>query len=249
MATDLAPLPRRAERHNVGHRPDWRRGYRSMRALLDDGDSTQHAFDTAFYLDGDAAGRRLDRVLATPEGRALYAERPRLSSYVADRAALAELPEGSFGRAYLEFLDANGYDPVGLSTLRKKTDRVADRDDGSEWMAERADFLHDFWHVLSGYGTNGFGEAALLPFSTAQVQGRSNWMLTIGAALRSWRRIGGWRWPVLLVRAYRRGRKAKRLDAVHYEALLAMPLDEVRTMLGIVPLEIAHPHGEAALLE
>ena len=248
MATDLAPVPDSRVRHHTGHRPDWRRGYASMRALLDDADRTQHAFDVAYHLDGDAAGRRLDRMLRSPDGRALFAARPRLAEHVADRATLEALPEGSFGRAYLAYLDANGFRPTGLSELRKRHDRITDRDAGSAWMAERTDFLHDFWHVLTGYGTNGFGEAALLPFSTAQVQGRSNWLLTIGAALRTWRRIRGWRWPLLLIRAYRRGRQAKPLDAVPYEALLALPLDDVRRKLGIVPIEQAHPHGEAALL-
>ncbi len=40
---------------------------------------------------------------------------------------------------------------------------MSNRDAGGEWFAERIDLMHDLWHVLTGYGTDGGGEAALLP--------------------------------------------------------------------------------------
>lgn len=240
---DLAGLPQRLASRSSRHRPEWRRAVGAMRALLEDSDSTEHAFMVAYYLDGDMAGRRLERFLEHPEGRRLYFERPPLMAVVKDREALAAMPDGSFGRAYLSYLDANGYDPVALSELRKQTDPVADRDAGGEWFAERVDLLHDLWHVLTGYGTDGAGEAALLPFSLAQYGGRSNALLTLGAGLESWRRLRGWRWPAYLWRAFRRGRRAARLDVLRYEELLPLPLDAVRRAVGLEPPEQAHPGG------
>ena len=85
-----------------------------------------------------------------------------------NRAALAALPEQSFARAYLAYLDENGFDPVAISRLRQETDPVRDRDEGDAWFAARADLLHDLWHVLTGYGTDEAGESMLLGFSRAQ---------------------------------------------------------------------------------
>lgn len=243
MTVDLTALPQRLVKGRARHRPQWRRALGALRALLDDPDSTQHAFMVTYYLDGDMAGRRLQRGLEHPEGRRLYWERPSLMALVCDREALAAMPEGSFGRAYLAYLERNGFDPLAISDLRKQTDPVADRDEGGEWFAERVDLMHDLWHVLTGYGTDGAGEAALLPFSLAQYGARSNLLLTIGAGLESWRRLPGWHWPAYLWRAWRRGRRAAPLDVLRYEELLPLPLDAVREAVGIEPPERAHPGG------
>jgi ubiquinone biosynthesis protein COQ4 len=243
MTVELSALPRRLAKKRARHRPQWRRAVGAVRALLDDPDSTQHAFMVTYYLDGDMAGRRLERFLEHPEGRRLYFERSSLMTAVCDRRALAAMPEGSFGRAYLEYLEGNGYDPAGISDLRKQTDPVADRDAGGEWFAERVDLMHDLWHVLTGYGTDGAGEAALLPFSLAQYGGRSNLLLTLGAGLESWRRLRSPHWFAYLWRAWRRGRRAARLDVLPYEELLALPLDAVRDAVGIEAPERAHPGG------
>jgi ubiquinone biosynthesis protein COQ4 len=217
-----------------------------VRNLLDEPDSTQHAFEVTYALDGDMAGRRLALCLAEAEGRKLVAERPCLMSVVCDRQALAGMPEGSFGRAYLAYLERNGFDPKQLSDLRKQSDPVVGRDERGEWFAERADLLHDLWHVLTGYGTDAAGEAALLPFSLGQYGGRSNLLLTLGAGLETWRRLGRPRWPAYLLGAWRRGRRAIHLDLLRYEELLPLPLEPVREFARIEPPERAHAGGIVA---
>lgn len=244
MSADLAALRGRLGGRSRRHRPQWRRAARALRALLAEPDSTQHAFEVTYALDGDLAGRRFERFLAHPEGRRLYLEQPSLAAVVSDREALARMPEDSFGRAYLAYLEENGFDPIALSALRRQTDpAVAERDAAGEWFAERADLMHDLWHVLTGYGTDGAGEAALLPFSLAQYGGRSNWLLTIGAGVESWRRLRQRRWPRYLWRAWWRGRRAAPLDLLRYEELLPLPLAAVRDAVGIEPPERAHRGG------
>ena len=243
MSIDLAALPRQLAHKQRKHRPQWRRGMRAMRALIDDAESTELAFEVSFALDGDLSAIRLERVLAHPEGRRLCFDRPELAPVVADRDALARLPEESFGRAYLDYLDRNGFDPVALAKRRQAVDPVTDRDPGAAWFAVRMDLLHDLWHVLTGYGTDGAGEAALLAFSLAQYGGRSNALLTVGAGLECWRRLGNRRWPAYVVQAWRRGRAAAPLDVLRYEELLPLPLAAVRTAVGIEPPEVAHPDG------
>lgn len=214
-----------------------------MRALLDEPDSTRYALEVSYALDGDLAKKRLERFLQHPLGRRLYEQRPCLLARLRDREALARLPEGSFGRAYLEHMDRNGFDPSSLVELRRREDPVQERDTGEEWFAERSDLMHDLWHVLTGYGADGAGEAALLPFSLAQFGGRSNALLSFGAGLEGWRRLRTRGWPLYLWRAWRRGRRAAPLDVLPYEELLPLPLDAVRRAVGMQAPQRVHPEG------
>jgi ubiquinone biosynthesis protein COQ4 len=233
MTLDLDDLPRRLRERSPRHRVQWRRAWRALRALLADADATRHAFEVSYALDGDVARRRLERFVAHAEGRRLLFERPSLLAALSDRESLARMPQESLGRAYLAHMDRYGFDPAKLPELRRQTDPVKHRDEVTEWFLERTDLTHDLWHVLTGYGAD---------FTTAQLGGRSNAFLSVGAGLESWRRIGGG-WPRYLWRAWRRGRRAAPLDVLPWEALLPLPLDDVRRAVGVEPPEVVHPDG------
>jgi ubiquinone biosynthesis protein COQ4 len=102
--------------------------------------------------------------------------------------------------------------------------------------------MHDLWHVLTGYGTDELGEAALVAFSEAQIPNRSFPILLVAAA---WMGPKSWSlaWPRYLARAYRRGRRAKLLTAAPFEELLPLPVPEVRRRLGIEPAAVWHSEG------
>jgi len=101
---------------------------------------------------------------------------------------------------------------------------------------------HDLWHVLTDYGTDPLGEAALLAFSCAQMPSRANRLLLVGAGLRGAAKVGiGF--AGYLYRAWRRGRRAVWLPALPYEDLLDQPLEAVRRMARIEPASVAHPDG------
>lgn len=240
---DIAPPP--------APRPvQWGRALRALRALLADPDQTEKAFEVFVALDGNQEEQTFQRLLAHPEGRRLAAERPCLLSRLSDRAALAALPEGSFGRAYLAYLDRTGLDPGGLVALKGQMEayaasigeRLPVLDPVREWFRVRGILMHDLWHVLTDYGTDGFGEAALLAFSYAQLPGRANRLLVFGAAARSVAEssLGV---PRYLYQAWRRGRRAVWLPALPYEALLALPLDAARSEARLQPSAVAHPAG------
>jgi ubiquinone biosynthesis protein COQ4 len=95
---------------------------------------------------------------------------------------------------------------------------------------ERLRDMHDLWHVVSGYGRDLVGEASLLTFTFAQT-----WNPGVGfIAAVAYLRIGdvpGARG--LLREAFRRGRRAAWLPGEDWEALLALPLDEVRSRLRV----------------
>jgi ubiquinone biosynthesis protein COQ4 len=110
------------------------------------------------------------------------------------------------------------------------------------WFYDRTNVMHDLWHVLTGYGTDPAGEAALLAFTCGQIPNRGLVLLVMAAAaLGVW--DGNLGWPRYLFRAWRRGRRATLMTAARYEELLSRPLEEVRLRLGIQPVREAHPQG------
>lgn len=224
-------------------RPHWRVAIHALRELIRDSERTELAFQVQRALDPDQHERALRRMLAHPEGRRLFQERPRLLDSLSDRTALAALPEGSFGRAYLAHLERYGLDPGKLVALGQSYNAGPEqRDSDVAWMAQRSALAHDLWHVLTGYGADGAGESALLLFSLAQTGGRSNALLSAGANLEL-TRVRGLSWAAYAWCAWRRGRRAVCLAALPYEALLGRPLDVVRSAAGIEPPEVAHPGG------
>jgi ubiquinone biosynthesis protein COQ4 len=229
---------------------EWRRAVRALRELINNPDDTEKAFEVVVAL-GDAHDERLfQRFLAQAHGGRLIAERPSLVELLSDRAWLAGLPADSFGRAYLDYLDRTGLDPAGLLRLKDSMearlwasgDSTSRLDSARDWFRDRSILMHDLWHVLTGYGTDELGEAALLPFSYAQAGGRANALLVIGAALQG-ARLVGLGFLRYLYEAWQRGRHAAWLIALPYEELLPQPLDDVRRGARIEPATTAHRNG------
>jgi ubiquinone biosynthesis protein COQ4 len=229
---------------------EWRRALRALRALMANPNDTKQAFEIFDAIDADACERAFRRFHADPTGRRLLAARPSLPDHLADRPALAHMAPGSFGRAFLAYLDETGFDPRGL--LQLKADLEADLrtrgevrpplDPAREWFRDRGLYTHDLMHVLTGYGTDELGEATLLPFTWAQNGGHANAILVIGVALRGISVVGP-RFLRYLWQAWHRGRRTPWLGVLPYEELLPLPLAEVRRIAGVVPAETAHPGG------
>jgi len=227
----------------------WRRAYAELRALLADPEDTDRAVSLIYALGRREFERSFQRFAATGSGRALLESRPSLLAALSDRDALARLPDGSFGRAYLDYLDRNGFSADGLLVVQNRVEAMWRRDEGMPaldplrlWFRDRMILQHDLFHVFTDYGTDELGEGTLLAFSLAQLPGRGQAFLTIGAALEAWRALG-WRWLVYDFRAFRRGRRAAWLPALPFEELLPLRLDTVRRLAGVSDLRAAHPGG------
>jgi ubiquinone biosynthesis protein COQ4 len=244
MSANLGVLNRLSIREPARHRIQPLVALAALRRLLADPDDTGKALDVTYALDGDSSARQLGLLANTREGRRLLAERPCLLALLSDDAALAALPEGSFGRAYRDHMQRYGLDPRKLVELSRASDpSPGERDAAQLWIIERENLIHDLSHVLSGYGSDGLGEAALLAFGIGQQYRPSRLLLTVGASWEVIRRFGLRRWLPYVWRAWRRGRRAVYLAALPYEELLALPLDDVRRALRIDPPEQAHPGG------
>jgi len=227
---------------------EWRRAWKALQALIDDSQRTDQVFEIIDALAGDSFEREFHRVRTHPDGRRLLTERPSLLATLSDRATLRTLPEGSFGRAYLEFMESNNLAAEGLVQAdlmveqRKANPQPEDPD--RQFLGERMRDMHDLWHVLTGYGMDEAGEAANLAFTLAQIPTPGIALIVLAAAVLG-PRDRTLAWPRYLFRSWRRGRRAVRLSLAPYERLLPLPLDEVRRLLLIQPPAAAHPEGIA----
>lgn len=232
-------------RTNTPKQVDWKRAWHALKGLIRDPERTDLVFEIIDSLDGPAFEREFARFRLHPDGQRLLRERPDLLATLSDREALRRMPEGSFGRAYARFMDAENLTAGGLveaenAAIGHDANEIVDPD--RRFFGDRLRDMHDLWHVLTGYGRDEAGEAANLAFTVGQVPSRGVWLIVLAAAV-----LGPWSlafsWQRYLFRAWRRGRRASKLSLVRYEDLLPLPLDEVRRRLHIaLPLE-AHPDG------
>jgi ubiquinone biosynthesis protein COQ4 len=226
------PLPRRPIQ--------WRRAHTMLREVLDDPSQTDAVFELFDAVGGRGDEKSFLRFAGDSEGDRMLREKPDLAETLTRSAAL---PEGSFGRAYADYAERNGFAPDDLSRLADSKLPNDQLDVHRRWFFQRVAPIHDLWHVLSGYDTDEAGEAQLLAFSLAQgFANRAFWVLIVAAGVMApWR--DGFAFQRQLLEAWRRGRHARRLFVLPYEDLLPLPLDEVRSRLDIAPLQAAHPRG------
>jgi ubiquinone biosynthesis protein COQ4 len=232
--TPSPPPPRRVQ---------WRRARTALRTLVRDPERTEQVFELIQALAGSSGERVYQRFCADPEGRRLLGERPSLLAALADGERLAALPGTSFGRAYADFMREERLEAAGLvDAAAAVRERGEDLDPERRWFFDRLRDMHDLWHVLTGYGRDVAGEAANLAFTYGVTRNRGIGVIVLTAAVRG-PKAHGLRWQRYLLRAWQRGRRARRLTLASYEELLAQPLSEVRRGLGVEPPEVAHPGG------
>lgn len=95
-----------------------------------------------------------------------------------------------------------------------------------EFAANRMRDTHDLWHTVTGFKGDILGEAALLAFTAPQT--RNPGVAVI--ALLGFSQPKAWK---LMVHGLKNGLRAQPLPAIAWEALLPLPIEEVRARLGI----------------
>jgi ubiquinone biosynthesis protein COQ4 len=146
-----------------------------------------------------------------------------------DLEVLRPLPEGSFGREYVRFMEGQGLQPIHVSR------EVAAELARTSRLEVRYPLLHDAFHVLLGFDTSLVGELGVWSFVGAQ-----HYSPSFDRAARLGRRL----YP--LVRPHQRaalrasfargetlGRRARCLIAEPLEHLFPLPLGEARSRLGL----------------
>ena len=203
-------------------------------------------YKVAYAVGGPNVRRMVDKMHAHPEGRRLLRDRPDLGAALNDMQALKQLPAGSMGRTYYEFMSGEGIIPgyvlAGLAYKGGDFDRLAWPEE-MKWLVERIGNTHDMTHMLSGYGADLAGETLNIAFSLglyapSPFMRRLARFEAIATALAFRPRCGIARWVGYMLEAYDRGASSSKkipFNCVYIEELLPLPLDEVRGKLGVLP--------------
>ncbi len=213
------------------HPRDIVKAFATLSELKKDPNRTDLVGEFIGLLTGPSADRLFRRVWRDPVGRSILQEGRDLRATLADRPYLSSLPVGSLGRTYFDWTSTRDFTADGLA--QEINNQVArGRTDPRSTMGTRVVDMHDLWHVLNGWDSDIYGEIHLLGYSYAQLGGWA-WLILglianfILAARGRFEGIG------YLRNAIRRGRRATLLVAVDWEAMLPLPLEEVRRQLSI----------------
>ena len=219
------------------------KAWHHMKKLIADKEATDEVFHIIRALNGDSFERSYQTFLAHPNSRTLMAEAQVLPPVLDDHERWLELPEGSFGREYVEFMRREGLTAAGLVEESLKSPESREWrtriDPLRLWYADRSRDTHDMFHILTGLGRDALGEACVLSFTYPQ-HGRGlglRFIALVGAREvgTRFRKATGARlpWRRALRECRRMGEQAAHLEATDLVALFPLPLAEVRERLGI----------------
>ncbi|MCI4644542.1 MAG: Coq4 family protein [Hyphomonadaceae bacterium] len=204
-----------------------------MRKLIADKEDTEQVFHIIEALNGKNILHLLESFSKTEKGKARLAERRQLAPRLDDHSWIEALPGDSVGQAYLRFMRREGLTAQGLVEEFEKfsTRRY---DDTVQWFGNRLRDTHDLFHVLTGYGRDALGEAALLGFTYGQHKGRG---LVFIAYMGSRQIRKAMPREIDIMACYREGiRHGKAAEAIIQEDIIALmhePLAEARQRLNI----------------
>lgn len=205
----------------------------AIRALMQDPEDTAQVFRVIKAMSGPSRAKSYKRFCKTAVGRRVLANRESLADCLNDRDALRAMPDGSLGRAYLDFVERENLSADGLADASEEGGRYFHTAD-QELYSNRTRDMHDLWHVTTGYGRDGLGELSLLAFSYAQLGNIGIAMIIFFGARGGVRESGDKRIWKAIWEGYRNGRRATWWAEEDWEGLLRAPLEEVRKRLGFV---------------
>uniref|UniRef100_A0A3Q3VI51 Ubiquinone biosynthesis protein COQ4 homolog, mitochondrial n=1 Tax=Mola mola TaxID=94237 RepID=A0A3Q3VI51_MOLML len=168
-----------------------------------------------------------DRMRNDPEGYTILTERPRIRLSTLDLSKMTSLPDGTFGREYLRFLEDNHVTPDSRADVK-----FVDSEELA-YVVLRYREVHDLLHTLLGMPTNMLGET---PSPSPAQTGLP--MCALGAVLGPLRlnssrlqslftSLGPW--------ALRNGRRSRCVLSIFYERRWEQSLEDLRQELNIEP--------------
>lgn len=211
------------------------KAWRHMQRLIADKEDTAQVFHIIQALNGGSTRRDFLRFIKTENGKTLLKQRGFLPDLLDQHEPLKALPKGTVGRTYVDFMEREGLTANGL-VEESLTQRAADEtyDDDLLWYINRMRDTHDMYHVLTGYGRDALGEAALLGYTHSQHGGAGvSFIAFMGAREIAKSAPKEARVKAVLAEGRRNGKAARRIIEQDIIALLDQPIDEVRARLNI----------------
>jgi ubiquinone biosynthesis protein COQ4 len=222
------------DREDRGMRP--LKAWKHFRLLISNKEDTSQVFHIIEALRDRRFGKTADRFFQTAEGRKLLAERTYLPTMLDDHDKLRQLPDGSVGRAYVDFMEREGLTAQGLVDEQLKvTGKRPTYDDKVELFGNRMRDTHDLHHILTGYGRDALGEQCVLAFSYSQTPSWGTLFLAWAGAREIRKYPAASQYPIYQAvrEGQRNGKIAQSIGFQDIDALLAENLDDARARMGI----------------
>jgi ubiquinone biosynthesis protein Coq4 len=202
---------------------------RYLQILKKQPERTECIFLLRAYADILFPGRHLDH----------YAHFPELLTPI---SVLKNLPEGSLGRTYADYMGTLLVNDAGLEIYEQKA--LEQEEPAAKILRERFFDVrcenrhraltdqHDLYHLLTGYDTKVINEICLQTFQFAQVGSGLTFFIGLGSIVRPLKRLDlQGVWQVWL--SFLRGKWAKLLLFTDWNEYWDRPIAEVRAALNL----------------
>lgn len=156
----------------------------------------------------------------TETGRLVLSEQPRITN--ASVAHAWDLPEGTFGAAYAQFMGSRNFQADERPPVRFIDDPEL------AYVVARAREVHDFWHVLFNCPTSVFGETALKALEFVQTGMPMTGLAVVAGVSRMKRTDRDRLVKEYLPWAVRAGARSADLMCIYYEKHFDEDLEELR---------------------
>jgi len=211
------------------------KAWHHFRKLIADKEDTEQVFHIIAALRG-----RKFQIIArdfwqTPRGKDMLESKLRLVDLLDDHDSIKRLPQGTVGRAYVDFMEREGLSAAGLEAeYARFEDASTNYDDVLTRYGDRLRDTHDMLHILTGYGRDALGEQCVLAFTYAQNRNLGVGFIAYAGGLELKYRVAK-NAPILKAvhEGYRIGNAAKNIVHEDIAALLREPLADARKRLGI----------------
>jgi ubiquinone biosynthesis protein COQ4 len=203
--------------------------------LMADKEDTEQVFHIIAALRGRKFREVASNFWHSDKGQQLLASNQRLIDILDDHDTLKQLPAGTVGRAYVDFMEREGLSAAGLESEYAKFEGNGKRfNDGIDRYGDRLRDTHDLHHILTGYGRDALGEQCVLAFTYAQHRNLGVGFIAYAGGFELKRRVARNAPIMAAVREGQRiGKAAKNLAQEDIIALLKEPLADARKRLGI----------------
>lgn len=211
------------------------KAWQHFRNLMADKEDTEQVFHIIAALRGRKFRKIADKFWHSEKGQRLLATDERLIDILDDHDTLKQLPAGTVGRAYVDFMEREGLSAAGLEAEYAKFTTAGTRfEDGIDRYGDRLRDTHDLHHILTGYGRDALGEQCVLAFTYAQHRNLGVGFIAYAGGIELKRRVAPSA-PIMSAvhEGYRIGKAAKNLVHQDINALLREPLADARARLGI----------------
>jgi len=214
------------------------KAYKHFRNLIKDKEDTTQVFNIIEALDGSSLEKDYKKFMTSSEGQERFAAHKDLVPLLDNHTALRQLPMGSVGQHYCDFMENQGLSAQGLVDEYDRWGKTLEDIYPADiaWYGNRRRDTHDLMHILTGYSRDALGEACVLSFTHSQRGGLGIYFIAhmVPFEIRKEAPKGSPVWKAVR-EAKKNGKLAENIIKQDIMALMAENLEDARKRLNIKP--------------